>query len=166
MTTTEGSRHPGDDRALFAGLRRLWAHRDPMPSDLVDNVLITLATQGLGAEYAILTLLESTRQLAGIRGHSATQIFEFAHGDMSIMLRVSPLSDSRRRVDGWIAPALPLSVRLHQGDDYLTTTASADGRFEFADVSAGPTRMLLRPDPPDATTGITDKGFTTRLFEL
>jgi hypothetical protein len=162
MTINDSAR---PDAELFERLRAVWRRHDPVPADLVDNVLVALATRDLGLEYATLTMLES-ESLAGVRGETDVAVLEFNHGDSSVMLRVSPLGDGRRRVDGWIAPASPLLVRLQQDHDDFTTVASNDGRFEFADVPARRTRMWLQPDPASVGSVPTRRGFTTEPFDL
>lgn len=164
------------DEDLFARLRRLWRRLDPMPEDLVGNVLVALDTDGLGVEYAMLTLLEPSDLRVGVRGISDTQLLEFSHGTRSVMLRVSDLGDGRRRIDGWIAPAASVVVRLEQDDDDLTTVASAEGRFDFADVAGGRTRMWLQPEtaPDGSVPGGSGQvgavrsrqGFTTEYFTV
>lgn len=159
------------DEDLFAHLRRLWRRRDPMPRDLVDNILVALATHDLGIEYAMLTVLESSDPRAGVRGTSDVQVLEFGHGSQSIMLRLSDLGGGRRRIDGWIAPASPLLVRLEQDDDDFTTAASAEGRFDFADVPAGRARMWLQPEAAQGGSGqdgeaASRQGFTTEYFTV
>jgi hypothetical protein len=54
-------------------------------------------------------------------------------------------------------------VRIEQDDDDFTTSASAEGRFEFADVPAGRTRMWLQPEPGAADSR---QGFTTEYFTV
>jgi hypothetical protein len=164
MTIHDNASVSDDD--LFARLRRLWSRRDPMPVDLVDKVLVSLATHDLGVEYAMLTLLESSGMPVGVRGTSDVKLLEFSHGTRSIMLRVSDLGDGRRRVDGWIAPAAPLLVRLEQDDDDVTTAASAEGRFDFADIPEGRTRMWLQPEAAQSGSGTARQGFTTEYFSL
>ena len=163
MTVHDGP--PASDD-LFVRLRQLWRWRDPMPADLVDKVLVALATHDLSGEYAMLTMLESTRVPVGVRGGSEVRLLEFRHGSLSIMLRVSDLGDGRRRIDGWIAPASPLLVRLEQDDDDVTTAASAEGRFDFADIPAGRTRMWFQPDAFNDGVGTSGQGFTTERFPL
>lgn len=166
MMIHDSARISDDD--LFARLRRMWRRRDPMPADLVDNVLVAVATHDLGTEYAMLTLLESSDLTAGLRGDSDVRLLEFSHGARSIMLRVSELGGGRRRIDGWIAPASPLLVRLEQDEDDFTTVdfstvSSAEGRFDFADIPAGRTRMWLQPEGGAAESG---QGFTTEYFSI
>ncbi|HEY8912874.1 hypothetical protein [Lacisediminihabitans sp.] len=170
MTTTD-PRFPHDDSVLFARLRRMWNRRDPVPNDLVDSVLVALATEGLVEEYALLTMLETGDRLAGVRGGGDdasrhTQVFEFADGTVTVMLRVSALNERRRRVDGWLAPARPISVVLQHGDEEWTASVSAEGRFEFNDVPAGSVRLLLRPDAGGRIDDTARQGFATPQFDL
>lgn len=130
---------------LFPRLRHMWEARDPMPPDLTDSVLVALATRGLGAEYELLTLLESTDRLAGVRGGTDAVTLTFSAGDTTVMVRVSPTSGDRRRIDGWLAPASAVTVRLQTADDDLTTVSSGHGRFEFSDAASGPARIWLEP---------------------
>lgn len=156
------------DNQLFGRLRGMWIERDPMPADLIDSVLVAIATQGLATEYALLTLLARSTELAGVRGPSNAQTLEFSDGETTMLLRVSPLADGRRRVDGWLAPAAALTVRLTQGHDDMTTSINAEGRFEFVHVPAGVTRVWLEPGTSGTngtTSGVT-RGFTTPEFDL
>ncbi len=131
---------------LFLRLRRMWERRDPVPPGLADSVLVALATADLSAEYELLTLLESTDRLSGVRGGGDAVTLTFAAGDITVMLRVSVLGEGRRRVDGWLSPPSALTVRLMspEGDD-RTTESTVDGRFEFADVPAGAASIRLEP---------------------
>lgn len=146
---------------LFPRLRRMWERRDPVPPGLADSVLVALATVDLGAEYELLTLLESSDRLAGVRGGGETVTLTFAAGDFTVMLRVSvlgegmlgagltdvgPTARSRRRIDGWVSAASALTVRLLCADgDERTTDSTAEGRFEFPDVPAGAASIWLEP---------------------
>jgi hypothetical protein len=152
------------DNQLFGRLRGMWVERDPMPDGLIDSVLVAIATEGLAIEYALLTLLARSTELAGVRGPSNAQTLEFSDGEVTMLLRVSPLGDGRRRVDGWLAPAAALTVRLTQGHDDMTTSINAEGRFEFVHVPAGLTRVWLEPDA-GAGRG-SARGFTTPEFDL
>lgn len=170
MTDTD-PRFPHDDSVLFARLREMWSRRDPVPNDLVDSVLVALATERLVEEYVLLTMLETGDRLAGVRGGGAdasgsTKVFEFADATVTVMLRVSALSESRRRVDGWLAPAVPVSVGLQQGIHEWMTSVSAEGRFEFDDIPAGPVRLLLRPDGGGRLDHTARQGFITPQFDL
>ncbi|MES2095113.1 MAG: hypothetical protein V4531_15085 [Actinomycetota bacterium] len=152
------------DEELFARLRRMWSRRDPIPAELVDNVLVALETHDLGTEYAMLTLLESSGAPMGMRAISDVKLLEFSHGERSIMMRVSDLGKGRRRIDGWISPAAPLLVRFEQDDDDFTTAASAEGRFDFSDLPAGRTRMWVQPEAVHSGRGGSRRGFTTDYF--
>ncbi|MGL4339478.1 MAG: hypothetical protein ACRCSP_03510 [Rhodoglobus sp.] len=150
---------------LFARLRQMWNDRDPMPADLIDSVLVAIAADSLATEYALLTMVETSRELSGVRGPAEeSTTFQFSDGTMTMLLRVSPTSDGRRRVDGWLAPAFAGIVRLTQGHNDYATVVSPEGRFECEDVAAGPTRLWLEADAYSADG--TPKGFTTPDFDL
>ena len=62
---------------------------------------------------------------------------------LTVMVSVHPEGD-RLRVDGWTAPAGPLTVELHQHGDVVVTASNEDGRFSFSEVERGPARFVLR----------------------
>ena len=149
---TEGPMGP-DDAALLAAIGRVWQQVDPPPSDLADGVLARIAAEDL--EFDLLALVESQDALAGVRSTAETSedsvrddagawSLEYAGGDFRVYLRMSRIED-RVRVDGWVVPAHPLTVRLLVGDDAepLETPADEFGRFEFADAPAGLARLLF-----------------------
>ena len=135
---------------LFPRLRRMWERRDPVPDSLVESVLVALETADL--DYELLTLVDSTDRLAGVRGTGAAVTLTFTAGTTTVMLRVAPLSTDRRRIDGWLSPPVALTVRLDIDAEGAgapsveqVTESSPEGRFEFADVPTGEARMWLEP---------------------
>ena len=54
-----------DDMTLLAAVSRLWQQVDPPPGDLADGVLARIAAEDL--EFDLLTLVESSDALAGVR---------------------------------------------------------------------------------------------------
>ena len=156
---------PEDNRELFARIRRLWSILDPVPDGLVDDILVLIATEDLGDEYALLTLVEHSDHLAGIRGLSDSRTLEFTDGAVTILLRISPAAPGQRRIDGWLSPASTATLRLALGVDERAVQASPEGRFVFADVPEGRARMWLDPVSGEAT-GAARRGFTTPEFEL
>ncbi|GIG39196.1 hypothetical protein [Cellulomonas phragmiteti] len=137
-----------EDRRLLTRLRAMWERRDPVPDGLARSVLAVLATEGLDEEYAMLTLVASTDRLAGVRGGVESRTLTFGSGEVTVMLRVSPLGDRRRRLDGWITPSAAYDVRLDRrgaaGEaGELRTTSTPLGRFEIADVAAGTVTLRL-----------------------
>ena len=153
MTTT-------DDELLHA-VAELFAGLDPAPDDLADGVLARLAVRDLESEYELLTLVERVDTRAGTRGEdepetSATVALEFAGSTYRVLVRISDAEDGRRRLDGWVVPALPMRVFLGPPGDALADTrqsayADRDGRFEFPAAMTGEVRLWLLPQRgPDA----------------
>ena len=159
---TEPTLEHADDVGLFSALRRMWRAKDPMPAGLVDDVLVALATRELADDYALLTLVDDSSELIGTRSPVGVRVLEFSEGSTSVMLRVSELDDGRVRLDGWLVPAGTGTVHLEQDAADQSGMVSAEGRFEFAAVARGLTRLRLVPDPiPPASAG-----FSTEQFDL
>lgn len=146
-------------------LARMWEERDPMPADLVDKVLVAIATDDLDAEYELLHLVERTRELVGTRG--AVEVGEaftvaFSGGEFSLLLRVSESGRNTCRVDGWVTPARPMKVTVSQRNKTYETVVDGLGRFELAKLPTGLTRFwLLAGD-----TAESEKLFATPTIEL
>jgi hypothetical protein len=150
-----------DDELLHA-VADLFAVLDPAPDDLADGVLARLAVRDLESEYELLTLVERVDTRAGTRGEdepetSATVALEFAGSTYRVLVRISDADDGRRRLDGWVVPALPMRVFLGPPGDALADTrqsayADREGRFEFPAAMTGQVRLWLLPQPgPDDT---------------
>lgn len=170
---------PDDDRELFARLRRMWTARDPMPEGLIDDILVRLATEDLGTELALLTLVAESSALAGVRGPSDNHTFEFSDGETTLLLRVSSAGAGARRIDGWLAPAAAATIHLEGAAGETTADAGPDGRFAFAEVPEGTVRIRFRLRRDEAGAGTTagggasgggasgeHTGYTTLEFEL
>jgi hypothetical protein len=151
---------PTDDEILQS-VADLYAELDPAPDDLADGVLARLAVEGLETEYELLTLVDRVDVSAGTRSGTqtatettATVALEFAGSAYRILVRISSSDDGIRRLDGWVAPAVPMRVFLGPaGDDLAGARQSAfadrDGRFEFNAPMAGEVRLWLLPQPRD-----------------
>jgi hypothetical protein len=142
------------DDELLQAVADLYAVLDPAPPDLAVGVLARLAVQDLETEYELLTLVERVDTRAGTRGDaepetSRTVTLEFAGTTYRVLVRISP-ADGRRRLDGWVVPALPMRVFLGPSGDALadmrqSTHADPDGRFEFPAAMSGEVRLWLLP---------------------
>ncbi len=129
------------DAAMFAQLRAVWEHVDPMPADLVDRMVAAVAVADLSREYALLTLVEGA-QLTEVRGEADTATLQFSDGKVSVLLHVSATDDGRRRIDGWVDGAV-LAVRLAQGEREFAAELGDSGRFAFDAVPPGLSRVRL-----------------------
>jgi hypothetical protein len=166
MGNTEDERQVGpEDAALLAAVGRIWQQVDPPPVDLADGVLARIAAEDL--EFDLLTLVESEDALAGVR--SATHVddaadqdeagswsLEYAGPDLRVYIRLTRL-DRRTRLDGWVVPARPLTVRLRAddgaavGEATLETAVDEFGRFELPDAPSGLARLTFFDEPRTAT---------------
>jgi|1185.fasta_scaffold63311_2 hypothetical protein len=149
---------------IFGDLVTMWEERDPMPPGLVDKVLVAIATENLDEEYELLHLVERSHELEGARGAvtEATTI-TFAGGEFTLLLRVTPLGDTSCRVDGWVTPQAPMTLRVSQAGGTVHAVVDALGRFEIARLPTGLTRFFLAADDaPDEA----ESSFATPTFEL
>lgn len=152
------------DRMLLGRLRSLWERRDPVPEGLVEAVLATLAAQGLDEEYEVLTLVDATERLAGVRGVAETRTLTFASGEVTVMIRVSALAGDRRRIDGWVTPAGPYDVRLDRSGGGDRTAATPLGRFELADLAPGTVTLRLHATPTGTPSADVPDGSVAPLW--
>lgn len=147
------------DDQLLEAIARLYAEIDPAPDDLADGVLARLAMEGLETEYELLTLVERIDLAAGTRGgteaalhdEETTVALEFAGASYRVLVRISSV-EGRRRLDGWVVPAVPLRIFLGRQDAPQArqrVEADRDGRFEFASPPSGEVRLWLLPQPTD-----------------
>jgi hypothetical protein len=144
-----------DDAELLEAVAGLWRQLDPPPLDLAHGVLARLAAEDL--ELELLTLVESTDALAGVRSADTVEdseeltstSLEYAGPDLRIYLRLSRFDDGTR-LDGWVVPARPMTVtlRTEQGGRELRTTVDENGRFEFTRAAPGAVRLMFAGDAP------------------
>lgn len=152
-----------DRDAMFAELAAMWDRQDPMPDDLVDKVLVALATENLDAEYELLHLVERSRELEGARGAGEAVTIGFSAGAFSLLLRVTALTEKLCRVDGWVTPPQSMSVTITQQSRKFAAMVDALGRFEIPEIPTGLTRFFLLSDDA-AHEG--ERSFATPTFEL
>ena len=83
------------------------------------------------------------------------------HGDTDLLLRIA-VDNGRSRVDGWIVPAEPMTIRALPGEEPTAHEAvvSDSGRFALTDLPVG--LMRLRLEPHDGAR----PAFATPTFEI
>ena len=138
MTTSPADRPlDGTDVALLADLAEMYSAADPVPSGRLERLSFTLALDELYAEVAAMTRVAP--DLAGVRSETGvrTETMTFSAECLTVMVTVSRMAPGRVRLDGWVAPAAPLPVRLRMHSGRLETVADAGGRFSFADLPTG-----------------------------
>lgn len=126
---------------ILTDLRTMFEVLDPPPAHLTDVMIAAVAAEDLDADYALLSLLGRSTELAGTRGSGVLTI-EFSHDETSVLLRVAELDDDQRRVDGWVTGSDGTEARLVAGER-STTVPLTDGRFEFTSVRAGLIRIYF-----------------------
>lgn len=147
------------DAALFARMRRMWEDIDPVPADLIDQMVAAVAVEDLSREYALLTLVEGT--FAAVRGETDTATLQFSDGTTSVLLHVTATENGERRVDGWV-DAAALAIRLIQGDREWSAEPGEHGRFAFDEVTPGMARLRLVVRDADGAL----RDFQTPQFEV
>ena len=151
--------------ALLGVVRQMWTAMDPVPEDLVARMQAVLASEQVtDLDYELLVLVERSRELAGARGGSAYTL-QFAHGDVALLVRAAGPEDGTAtgRLDGWLAPAVEMTVRATRVDDGggdWHVEADSRGRFEFKNLPAGLFRLFLTPRDAGA------RPFGTPAFEI
>ena len=132
-------------------VRDLYAHADPVPSDLTERMKFAISVQALHAEVA--ELMDSA--LLATRGRDAadaevtptpTDSVTFTAASVSVMVSwgASDTSgaDDRVRVDGWVTSP-GAQVEAVTADGNRSATSDANGRFVLDDLPHGPIHFLV-----------------------
>ena len=152
---TDEHRNEPDDVALLEAVSRLWQRADPPPDGLAEGALARIAAEDL--EFDLLTLVESDAALAGVRSTAfsledvdevGAWSMEYVGPEFRVYVRLTRFED-RTRLDGWVVPARPLTVRLRSEGQTIPQKAPVDehGRFEFARASQGLCRLSFVDEP-------------------
>jgi len=146
--------------ALLGIVRDTWERHDPVPDHLVAAMQATAALAASDLDVELMELVDRATELAGARG-SSSYTLRFVHGDTDLLLRVA-VDGERSRVDGWVVPPEPMTVRALPGEDPTPHAAvvTETGRFELTDLPLG--LLRLRLEPHDATR----PAFATPTFEI
>jgi hypothetical protein len=146
--------------ALLGIVRQVWEERDPVPDGLVARMQATAAIAASDLDTELMERVERSTELVGARGSSAYTL-RFAHGGTDLLLRIAVDGD-RSRVDGWVVPPEPMTIRALPGEEPAIHDAvvSESGRFELTDLPVG--LMQLRLEPHDSAR----PAFATPTFEI
>lgn len=145
---------------LLRIVRNVWEQRDPAPDHLVASMQAATAMAASDLDVELMELVERSTELVGVRGSTAYTL-RFTHGDTDLLLRVAVDGD-RSRVDGWIVPPEPMTVRALTGTESSNHGAvvSDSGRFELTDLPLGMLRLRIEPHDPSRPA------FATPTFEI
>ena len=146
--------------ALLEVVREAWEDRDPPPEHLIARMQAAAAFAASDLDVELMELVERSTELAGVRGSTAYTL-RFVHGDTDLLLRIA-VDGEKSRVDGWVVPPEPMTIRALPGEDPSTLDAvvSESGRFELTGLPLGLLRLRLEPHD----TG--RPAFATPTFEI
>lgn len=164
MDTPADQPFDATDAALLGKVARLYEDLDPVPPGLLERLSFGLALEEVYAEVAEMSRVPL--DLAGVRGEVAatrTESITFTTQTLTAMITVTHVGRDRVRLDGWLAPARRLQVRLRTHQGRLEAFADADGRFSFADLAAGFVQLSFHPEAGNDDAGAT---VVTPSFEL
>lgn len=137
------------DVATLRQLHELFAHADPVPSDLTERIKFELTVQALHAEVA--ELMDSG--LLTTRGTKVeptpTESVTFNAASVSLMVSVNESDlEGRVRVDGYVT--VPgATVEAVSTERSILVDTDANGRFVLDDLPHGPIHFVIRVDPGD-----------------
>lgn len=131
--------------ALLEIVRDVWERHDPVPDHLVATMQAAAALAATDLDLELMELVERSTELAGARG-STSYTLRFVHGDTDLLLRIA-VDNGRSRVDGWIVPAEPMTIRALPGETPAAHEAvtTESGRFSLTGLPVGLMRLQLEP---------------------
>lgn len=134
---------------LLDVVRGVWEERDPVPEGLVARMQAAAAVAASDLDLELMELVERSTELVGARGGTAYTL-RFVHGETDLLLRVAVDGDVSR-VDGWIVPPQPMTVRVVPGEarlrpeDAVVSDVGESGRFVLTDLPTGVIQLRLEP---------------------
>jgi hypothetical protein len=139
--------HQPDDE-LEQELRRLAAHAEPVPAELIQAAVDAFAWRDIDAEIAELTYdsLLDAEEASLVRGPADQRMISFAAGGLTIDVEVTSAGPGRS-VMGQIAPPQRATVDIRYRQDTVTVEADELGRFRSGTLPPGPASLRLRPPP-------------------
>lgn len=146
--------------ALLEIVRGVWERHDPVPDHLIATMRAAAAVADSDLDLELMELVERSTELVGARG-STSYTLRFVHGYTDLLLRIA-VDNGRSRVDGWVVPAEPMTIRALPGEQPAAHEAvtSDSGRFSLTGLPVG--LMRLRLEPHDAGR----PAFATPTFEI
>lgn len=151
---------------IFDSLETMWSERDPVPEGLIARmraVAVAEATlASLDLDYELMLLIERSTELAGTRGAGTAYTLTFTADGLDLMVRAGG-GDGLARLDGWIVPPAPVTVRATRvggAERSWEVEVDPQGRFEIVGLPRGLYRLWLTPAEGDA------RPFGTPAFEI
>ena len=136
------------DLANLGQVRDLFAHADPVPSDLAERIKFAITVHALHAEVAELmdSALLVTRGTDAEVEPTPTDSVTFTAASVSLMVSAGPDdsddTDDRVRVDGWVTvPGAQVEAVTTEGSS--SVVSDANGRFVLDDLPHGPVHFVV-----------------------
>ncbi len=149
MSSRDRERHAaddlldGDDQRLLDAVAAAWRARDPVPAGLVEAVTFAVGCHEVAVEVAGILARDRPLAAATTRSGDDVRTLTFTTTTTTIMVQVTRTGGGRRRLDGWLEPAMDGTVRLQVEGGSRDAVLSPSGRFQFADLPPATMRLLL-----------------------
>jgi hypothetical protein len=140
---------------MFATLRNVIDHADPVPQAVVDAARAAYTWRTIDAELAELTA-DSAMATAGVRSTSAPRLLTFEGAGVEVEVEVAQ-TGSTRHLSGQLVPMGPAQITVRWSGGTQEATADDLGRFAMDHVPAGSVSLaILRTgtDQPIVTSWI------------
>jgi len=151
------------DEAVLREVALLLDTVDPVPADLVARVQFSLALDEMYAEVAHITRLSG--DALAVRGEpdsaTRTETLTFSAERLTAMVTVSRAGPEQVRLDGWVAPAKVLRVRVRMQEGSQETLSDESGRFVLEELPEGFAQLTFEPVDGEAGDRI-----VTPVFQL
>ncbi len=132
-----------DDMVVMETLARLHDALDPVPPDLVERAMFTVAWAEVEEELARLVASDDG-SLVGVRGDAGqARSMTFASDHATLTVMVTTTGRDRRRLDGWIESPSAVTAQVRLVGEMRHATVTQGGRFELADLPAGVVQVML-----------------------
>jgi hypothetical protein len=151
------------DEAVLREVALLLEQVDPVPADLVERVQFSLALDEVYAEVAHITRLSD--DALAVRGEpdtaTRTETLTFSAERLTAMVTVSRAAPEQVRLDGWLAPAAVLRIRVRMQEGSADTVSDESGRFVLEGLPEGFAQLTFEP-----VEGAAGERIVTPLFQL
>ena len=151
------------DDAVLREVALLLEQVDPVPADLVERVQFSLALDEVYAEVAHITRLSD--DALAVRGEpdtgTRTETLTFSAERLTAMVTVSRAAPEQVRLDGWLAPAAVLRIRVRMQEGSADTVSDESGRFVLEGLPEGFAQLTFEP-----VQGAAGERIVTPLFQL
>lgn len=131
-----------EDLRILSDLAEIHRANDPVPAGMTDRIRFAMSLAALEAELAELTTLPLTAAGTRGNGYELAQTVTFSGEHLTAMISIESISDSERRLTGWVDSS-DVRVELRTPAGTQSTTTDTEGRFSFERVHSGLVHLVL-----------------------